>query len=116
MSLIVGNYIYRCIAQSYGIPVSILVCVGLSAHKIYTGTNQITGTVLPDNSDSELPDSDFTVTAALGNTWSHCVNTRLFMNPSSEGDKHTISKVQYCVFIILELLKCTSYQQYSYYQ
>ena len=72
-------------------------------------TNQITGTVSPD-------DSGFTVTAALGNTWSHCVNTRLFMNPSSEGEKRTVSKVQHYVFIILELLKCTSYQQYSYYQ
>lgn len=93
------------------------MCVGLSAHKYIqvVVTNQITGTVSPDDSDSEL-DSDFTVTAALGNTWSHCVNTRLFMNPSSEGDKHTVSKVQYYIFIILELLKCTSYQQYSYYQ
>ena len=72
-------------------------------------TNQITGALSPD-------DSDFTVTAALGNTWSHCVNTRLFMNPSSEGDKRTVSIVQYYIFIILELLKCTSYQQYSYYQ
>lgn len=57
-------------------------------------TNQITGVVPHDDNEcdcSEL-DSDFTVTAALGNTWSHCVNTRLLMTPASKGDKRIVSK------------------------
>ena len=58
-------------------------------------TNQITGTVSHDDnkSDSSELDSDFIVTAALGNTWSHCVNTRLLLTPSSKGDKHIVSKM-----------------------
>ena len=64
-------------------------------------TNQITGTVLHDDSESDCSelDSDFTVTAALGNTWSHCVNTRLFTTAASKGDKRIVSKINNLMII-----------------
>ena len=57
-------------------------------------TNQITGTVSHDGDESDCSesDSDFTLTTALGNTWSHCVNTRLLMTPANKGDNHIVSK------------------------
>jgi len=57
-------------------------------------TNQITGIVSHndvDESDYLELNNDFTITAALGNTWSHCVNTRLLMTLASEGDKRIVS-------------------------
>lgn len=56
-------------------------------------TNQITGIVSHDDDESDCSelDNDFTITAALGNTWSHCVNTRLLMTPASESDKCIVS-------------------------
>ena len=56
-------------------------------------TNQIIGTVSYHDNESDCSEAnnDFTVTAALGNTWSHCVNTRLLLTPDSKGDKHIVS-------------------------
>ena len=42
-------------------------------------TNQITG-LIQDDTDWLEGDNDSMVTTALGNTWSHCVNTRLLLN------------------------------------
>lgn len=75
-------------------------------------TNQITGTVSHDNNeyDCSEADSDFTVTAALGNTWSHCVNTRLLLTPASKGDKNIVSKrpinVFRCKICMLYIMNC----------
>lgn len=71
--------ILKCIAECYRIPVVV--------------TNQITGIVSHDKDEFDCLelDGDFTVTAALGNTWSHCVNTRLFMTPDCKGDKHILT-------------------------
>ena len=74
-------------------------------------TNQITGIVSHDENEFDCLelDGDFTVTAALGNTWSHCVNTRLFMTPDSKGDKRIVSKTTYIIimyFYQLSYLKC----------
>lgn len=64
----------------------------MGTHTQVVVTNQIIGIVLQDNesSCSELED-DYTVTAALGNTWSHCVNTRLLMTRAGEGDNYIVS-------------------------
>ena len=54
-------------------------------------TNQITTHVSRGHDDST--EKGGVVTAALGNTWSHCVNTRLALQYHGEGQKRLVSCV-----------------------
>ena len=60
-------------------------------------TNQIT-THLPSKQSDWSTDEDVVVTASLGNTWAHCVNSRLMMEYAGGGKRKVNSPaVSVCV-------------------
>ena len=69
----VGMTLFRYIAESFQIPILV--------------TNQITTKV---SHDIDMEEGSV-VTAALGNSWSHAVNTRLLMQ-YREGNKRMVRK------------------------
>ena len=82
--------LHRYIAESFNIPVLV--------------TNQITTKMSHDQPDGELEEviERGVVTAALGNSWSHCVNTRLLLQYKEE-EKRIVSLSVYILIGIKSL-------------
>ncbi|XP_065883487.1 DNA repair protein RAD51 homolog 2-like isoform X2 [Dysidea avara] len=79
--------ILKSIAESYGIPVVV--------------TNQITRFIY-DDPDWLEGENETMVTTALGNTWSHCVNTRLLLSYSGRNRNLMIVKSPIAPFYQLD--------------